>query len=96
MSLLSDALLAGTNARLHLKTDDHSTHKPVRKSQAHGFLTPLAKLVRDPVHTLGNAIASPCDTKLHPVAEEVTNHKQILYLRLKNVGAPTSGATFTC
>jgi hypothetical protein len=93
MSLLSDALLAGTNARLHLKTDPH---KPARKSQGHDFLTPLAKLVRDPVHTLGNAIASPCDTTLHHVAEEVTNHKQILYLRLKNVGAPISGATFTC
>ena len=96
MSLLSDTLLAGTNARLHVKGDEHNAHKAIRKSQSHGFLTPLARLVRDPVHTLGNAIGSHYDTSLQPVAEDNTNQKQILYLRLKNVGAPTSAATFTC
>jgi TAG lipase/steryl ester hydrolase/phospholipase A2/LPA acyltransferase len=96
MSFLSDTLLAGSNARLHVKGDDHNTHKATPKSQSHGFLTPLAKLVRDPVHTLGNAIGSHNDAPFQPVAEEVTNHKQILYLRLKNVSASTSVAIFTC
>jgi TAG lipase/steryl ester hydrolase/phospholipase A2/LPA acyltransferase len=93
MSLFSDALLSGGSTRLHIAEDGHV----VCKSKSHGsFLAPLTKLVRDPVQTLGNAIGSHYDTPFQSVADEVTNQKQILYLRLKNVRTLIGVAAFTC
>ena len=81
MSFLSDALFSGGSTRLHGR-------KAIRKSQSHcGLLTPLAHLVRGPVEVLNNAVTPDRSLSTEDTAEAAADHEQILYLRMKDVGA---------
>jgi TAG lipase/steryl ester hydrolase/phospholipase A2/LPA acyltransferase len=60
-----------------------------------GLLTPLFQLVRDPYGT----IVGTTNTQDAPDVEEegdLEDRKQVLYLRMKDVGAATSEVIFTC
>lgn len=86
MSLLSDTVFAGASSRLHIGASQNTTHKVVRKSKSHGgFLTPLVQLVRDPVGTLGTTISNYNVPDKEATAFDASR-RQILYLRMKDVG----------
>jgi TAG lipase/steryl ester hydrolase/phospholipase A2/LPA acyltransferase len=88
MSFLSDTVLSGGSTRLHIAGNQKNGGKALRKSKSHGgFLTPLAKLVRNPVQTIGDVVGSHYNTASQDVLDENAGRKQILYLRMKNVGS---------
>jgi TAG lipase/steryl ester hydrolase/phospholipase A2/LPA acyltransferase len=82
MSFLSDTVFLGGSTRLHVAGSQHGGGNVIRKSKSHGgFLSPLSKLVRNPVQSLGDVVGSH-----YNVIDEDADQKQILYLRMKNVG----------
>ena len=87
MSLLSDTVLSGGSTRLHITGNQKNGSKVIRKSKSHGgFLSPLTKLVRNPVQSIGDAVNSYYNAPPQDVLDEDAGRKQILYLRMKNVG----------
>ncbi|KAF1934209.1 triacylglycerol lipase [Didymella exigua CBS 183.55] len=85
MSFLSDAVFSGSSTRLHVGGIQHSGGDFIRKSKSHGgFLSPLSKLVRNPVQSIGDAVGSHYSAPSQEVLDEDAGRKQILYLRLKN------------
>jgi TAG lipase/steryl ester hydrolase/phospholipase A2/LPA acyltransferase len=88
MSFLSDTVLSGASTRLHIAGTPNQGNKPIRKSKSHGgFLSPLTKLVRNPAQSIGDVIGSNYDAPFQDTVDENAGRKQILYLRMKNVGA---------
>ncbi|KAJ4384274.1 Lipase 5 [Didymella sp. IMI 355093] len=80
MSFLSDTVFSGGSTRLHVAGNQHGGGNVIRKSKSHGgFLSPLSKLVRNPVQSLGDVVGSH-----YNVIDEEADRKQILYLRMKN------------
>jgi TAG lipase/steryl ester hydrolase/phospholipase A2/LPA acyltransferase len=95
MSLLSDIIFTGGSARLHVR-EGHNGPKVIRKTQSHGgFLTPLAQLVRNPIVTLGGAVGDYNVPEPDGGAAEA-NRRQILYLRMKDVGTSHWWWSVTC
>lgn len=88
MSFLSDTVLSGGSTRLHIAGKQQNSGKIIRKSKSHGgFLSPLAKLVRNPVQTIGDVVGSHYNATCQDALDEDAGRKQILYLRMKNVGS---------
>jgi TAG lipase/steryl ester hydrolase/phospholipase A2/LPA acyltransferase len=88
MSLLTDTIFTGGSTRLHNK-DKKNDLKSIRKSKSHGgLLAPLVRLVQNPIAALDNVLSSQIsvpETETH--APESDSRRQILYLRMNNVGA---------
>jgi TAG lipase/steryl ester hydrolase/phospholipase A2/LPA acyltransferase len=87
MSLLTDTIFSGAISRLHSSREGNG-RRNIRKSKSHGGLfSPLVRLARDPIGALNAAANSQLS-----VPEETdslgadANHRQILYLRMQNVG----------
>ena len=88
MSFLSDTVLSGGSTRLHIAGNQRDSGKVRRKSKSHGgFLSPLTKLVSNPVQSIGDAVGSHYNAPLQDVLDEDAGRKQILYLRMKNVSS---------
>lgn len=88
MSFLSDTVFSGSSTRLHVAGNHHNGGKAIRKSKSHGgFLSPLSKLVRNPVQSIGDVVGSHYnDAPFQDAAlDEDAGQRQILYLRMKNV-----------
>jgi TAG lipase/steryl ester hydrolase/phospholipase A2/LPA acyltransferase len=86
MSLLSDTLLSGGSTRLHAPAQQHRP-KSLRKSKSHGgLLAPLVQLARDPFGTLHNVVSHQRSVPGPDAQRDDENRRQILYLRMKNVG----------
>jgi hypothetical protein len=86
MSFLSDTVFSGSSTRLHVAGNQPSGGNVIRKSKSHGgFLSPLSQLVRNPVQSLGNAVSSHYNAPFQDALNDASR-KQILYLRMKNVG----------
>ncbi|KAF9698900.1 hypothetical protein EKO04_002971 [Ascochyta lentis] len=82
MSFLSDTVLSGGSTRLHVAGDQKSS---IRKSRSHGgFLSPLTKLVRNPVQSIGDAVGGRYSPSPQDALDEDAGRRQILYLRMKN------------
>lgn len=97
MSLLSDTVLSGGSTRLHIAGNPKTSGKVIRKSKSHGgFLSPLTKLVRNPVELLGDVVGSHYSASFQDALDEDAGRKQILYLRMKNVGTRLGVLTITC
>lgn len=60
-----------------------------------GLFTPLFQLVRDPYGTLVGS-ADPQEVSDVEEDEQEEDRKQVLYLRMKDVGVALSKITFTC
>jgi TAG lipase / steryl ester hydrolase / phospholipase A2 / LPA acyltransferase len=89
MSFLSDTVLSGGSTRLHVAADQKSS---IRKSKSHGgFLSPLTKLVRNSVQSIEDAVGGR-----YKAPDEDAGRRQILYLRMKNVGAVLGLLAVTC
>lgn len=88
MSFLLDNVLAKASAGLHTRGGtDHDAQRNTPKSRSHGaFLTPLVHLARDPVGALCSALDNDHNLSRTEVLGQDTDHTQILYLRMKNVG----------
>lgn len=88
MSLLTDTVFTGGSTRLHSKDKKHGL-KSIRKSKSHGgLLAPLVRLVQNPIATLDRAISSHISVpETETCAPESDSRRQILYLRMNNVGA---------
>ncbi|KAJ4325980.1 Lipase 5 [Neodidymelliopsis sp. IMI 364377] len=85
MSFLSDTVLSGGSTRLHVAGNQKNTSRVVKKRRSYGgFLSPLAKLVRNPVQTIGHAVGSHYNASFQDVPDEDAGRKQILYLRMNN------------
>jgi TAG lipase/steryl ester hydrolase/phospholipase A2/LPA acyltransferase len=86
MSLLSDTIFSGSSTRLHTGGLKNG-RKNIRKSKSHGgLLAPLVQLARDPVGALNNAIGKQYNVSETDTLGADADRKQILYLRMKNVG----------
>lgn len=86
MSFLSDTVLSGGSTRLHVEGNQETGGRVIRKSKSHGgFLSPLTRLVRNPVQSLGAALTSQYTAPFQEELDQDAGRKQILYLRLKNV-----------
>lgn len=97
MSFLSDTVLSGGSTRLHVAESRNTGERVTRNSKSHGgFLSPLTKLVRNPVQSLGDALASHYPASVQDELDEDAGRKQILYLRMKNVGTRVGALTITC
>lgn len=87
MSFLSDTVLSGGSTRLHVARYQDNSGKVVRKSRSHGgFLSPLSKLARSSVQSIGEAINYSHNASSQNALDENAGRRQILYLRMKNVG----------
>jgi TAG lipase/steryl ester hydrolase/phospholipase A2/LPA acyltransferase len=98
MSLLSDTIFSGGSTRLHAPGQQHG-RKNLRKSKSHaGLLAPLVQLARDPFGTLNNAVSHQRSVPGPDDAlRDDEDRRQILYLRMKNVGLPDwTMAIITC
>ncbi|KAJ8111119.1 hypothetical protein OPT61_g6213 [Boeremia exigua] len=85
MSFLSDTVLSGGSTRLHVAGSQDISRRTVRKSRSHGgFLSPLTKLVRNPVRSIGDAAGSHYTAPPRAISDEDAGRKQILYLRMQN------------
>lgn len=86
MAFLPDTLLPGS----HIRRSDTGKHgkKVLRKSQSHaGFLRPIVRLVRDPIGTIGSAVGNFSEGTVETAASQAElDRKQVLYLRMQNVG----------
>jgi TAG lipase/steryl ester hydrolase/phospholipase A2/LPA acyltransferase len=86
MSLLTDTILSGGGTRLHTREDKHGC-KGIRKSKSHGgLLSPLVRMARDPLGTLNNAVGTQLSVPETDTLGVDADRRQILYLRMKNVG----------
>jgi TAG lipase/steryl ester hydrolase/phospholipase A2/LPA acyltransferase len=95
MSLLSDTIFTGGSTRLHVR-GGHNGPKVIRKSKSYGgFLPPLAQLVRNPIGTLGGAVGDYKVPEPDGGAANA-NRRQILYLRMKDVGTSHWWWSVTC
>ncbi|KZM19851.1 Lipase 5 [Ascochyta rabiei] len=82
MSFLSDTVLSGGSTRLHVAGHQKSS---IRKSKSHGgLLSPLAKLIRSPVQSIGAAVGNHYNASFQDALDEGADRRQILYLRMKN------------
>ena len=89
MSFLSGTVLSGGSTRLHVDRQPDAGAKTVRKSKSHGgFLSPLTKLARSSVQSIGEVVGSHYSAPATDTLDEDADQRQILYLRLKNVGTP--------
>ncbi|KAF3004090.1 hypothetical protein E8E13_003529 [Curvularia kusanoi] len=85
MSFLSGTVLSGGSTRLHVARQQSASGKSVRKSKSHaGFLSPLTKLARTSVLSIGDAVSSHYSAPVRDVLDEDAGRRQILYLRMKN------------
>jgi len=83
MSLFSDTVLSG-GARLHITREGpvgSDGTKPSSGLRAHW--NPLLRLVKDPLGLIGGASVSPEAQTL----KDEEDRKQLLYLRMRDVGA---------
>ncbi|KAF2000278.1 patatin-domain-containing protein, partial [Amniculicola lignicola CBS 123094] len=89
MSFLADTILpgsAGLRIGGGLPEKDGQRRQRTSKSHGGGFLAPLIHLVRDPVGAIGSAVGSyELADAAHAAPEAATDHKQVLYLRMRNV-----------
>jgi TAG lipase/steryl ester hydrolase/phospholipase A2/LPA acyltransferase len=87
MSLLTDTIFSGGSTRLHVAEKKNGV-KRVGKSKSHGgLLAPFVQLARNPIGALQNAIGTQLsvpETDTH--AADADGRRQILYLRMNNVG----------
>lgn len=87
MSFLSDTVLSGGSTRLHVARHQTTGRKQIQKSKSHGgFLSPLSKLARSSVQSIGEVIGSHHIAPVQDALDEDAGRKQILYLRMKDVG----------
>lgn len=98
MSFLSDTVLSGGSTRLHVAGNQDNVGRVIRKSKSHGgFLAPLTKLVRSPLQSIGDVVGSHYSAPFQDARDEDVERKQILYLRMKNVGLRALGVlVITC
>ena len=86
MSFLSDTVFSGSSTRLHVAESQSNNGRVVRKSKSHGgLLSPLAQLVRNPVQSIGNVVGSHYNASVQDALDDASR-RQILYLRMNNVG----------
>jgi TAG lipase/steryl ester hydrolase/phospholipase A2/LPA acyltransferase len=86
MSLLTDAIFSGGSTRLHTRDEQHGC-RSIRKSKSHGgLLSPLVRMARDPLGTLNNAVGTQNSVPVTDTLGADADRRQILYLRMKNVG----------
>jgi TAG lipase/steryl ester hydrolase/phospholipase A2/LPA acyltransferase len=94
MSFLSDAIFSGGSTRLHA---GDSGRNVIRKSKSHGgLLAPLAQLIRGPAEVLNSAVASHGSVPGEEITVAAADRKQILYMRMKDVGIDLGAYPFTC
>ncbi|KAF1810452.1 patatin-domain-containing protein, partial [Eremomyces bilateralis CBS 781.70] len=65
--------------------DRNSRTKRLRKSQSHGLLSPLLRLAKDPVGTLGELRESWTEQGKSEI-QDIGEQRQVLYLRMKHAG----------
>ena len=95
MSFLSGTVLSGGSTRLHVARQPDTDGKTVRKSKSYGgFLSPLSKLARSSVQSIGEVVGSHYSIPVTDALDEDADQRQILYLRLKNVGTPARVAPY--
>jgi TAG lipase/steryl ester hydrolase/phospholipase A2/LPA acyltransferase len=87
MTLLTDTIFSGGSTRLHIGEKKHGV-RSIRKSKSHGgLLAPLIQLARNPIAALNNAVSEHVNVpETDTRATEADSRRQILYLRMKNVG----------
>lgn len=87
MSLLTDTIFSGGSTRLHLGGKKNGV-KSLRKSKSHGGLfAPLVQLARNPIEVLNNVIGNQLSVpETDRDAADADGRRQILYLRMNNVG----------
>ena len=96
MSFLSGAVLSGGSTRLHVARQPDDEGKTVRRNKSHGgFLSPLSKLARSSVQSISEVVGSHYSAPVKDALDEDADQRQILYLRLKNVGTPGSGCSLS-
>lgn len=91
MSLLSATVLPGST-RLHIEgggaAAGNDGKKRLRNSRSHAsFLSPLVQLLRDPVGTIGTAVANVSLESNSALSQSEEAHKQVVYLRMRNVSS---------
>jgi TAG lipase/steryl ester hydrolase/phospholipase A2/LPA acyltransferase len=86
MSLLTDTVFSGGSTRLHTREDQYGC-RSIRKSKSHGgLLSPLIRMARDPLGTLNNVVGTQPNVPQTDTLGVDADRRQILYLRMKNVG----------
>jgi TAG lipase/steryl ester hydrolase/phospholipase A2/LPA acyltransferase len=87
MSLLTHTLFSRGSTQLHTKEKNNGL-SCIGTGKSHGgLLAPLVQLVRNPIAALDSIVSSHLSVpETHVRAPEADSRRQILYLRMNNVG----------